>query len=550
VRSVQSTLFALLVASGAAFADTTMNLTQGVSPISHDVYELHMIIFYICVVIGVGVFGAMFYSMFYHRKSRGAKAAQFHHHPLLEITWTIIPAIILALMAIPATKVLFNMNNESKEDLTIKITGYQWKWHYEYMEDGVKFFSNLSTPQDQMRNLAPKGPNYLREVDHPLVVPIHKKIRFLITSNDVNHAWWVPDFGVKRDALGGFINEAWTIIDKPGTYYGQCAELCGVNHAFMPIVVTATTEQGYKAWIAQQKGESTQGEADTNREWTMKELMTKGEEIYSRICSACHQPGGVGMPPTFPALKGSNIATGPIPGHVDIVFNGKAGTAMQAFKGQLSDVELASIITYERNAFGNNTGTLVQPIQIKTLRDGKTLPEALAATPSAKGAEAAPSKTPATKPADTVANPAAPATKPANPVANSATPAAATAAPAAKAQEPAAAVSPEDALKAAIERGEKVYTSTCAVCHQPGGTGLPPTFPALKGSPIATGPVAGHLDRVLNGKPGTAMQAFKDQLNDQDLADVITYERNAWGNNTGTLVKPEDTKAARAQGQK
>jgi cytochrome c oxidase subunit 2 len=433
------------------------------------------------------------------------------------------------------------------------------------MEDGVKFFSNLSTPQDQMHNLAPKGPNYLREVDHPLIVPIHKKIRFLITSNDVNHAWWVPDFGVKRDALGGFINEAWTIVDKPGTYYGQCAELCGVNHAFMPIVVTATTEEAYKAWIAQQKGETTQGEADTNREWTMKELMTKGEEIYSRICSACHQPGGVGMPPTFPALKGSKIATGPLPDHVNIVFNGKAGTAMQAFKGQLSDVELASIITYERNAFGNNTGSLVQPIQIKTLRDGKTMAEALAAVPSAKGIEVS-NKTSTPKPAGTtsqasansaattaaaatpaIATPAATATPAAIPAAT-ATPAAIPAATATP-EQPAAASSPEEALKAAMERGEKIYTNTCAVCHQPGGTGLPPTFPALKGSPIATGPVVGHLDRVLNGKPGTAMQAFKDQLNDQDLADVITYERNAWGNNTGTLVKPEDTKAARVQGQ-
>lgn len=532
MRSVQSTLFALLTASGTAFASATMNLTPGVSPISHDVYELHMTVFWICVAIGFIVFSAMFYSMIYHRKSIGAKPAQFHSHHYLEIAWTIIPAIILILMAIPATKVLLNMNNEEKEDITIKITGYQWKWHYEYLEDGVSFFSNLSTPQDQMHNQAPKGPNYLREVDHPLVVPIHKKIRFLITSNDVNHAWWVPDFGVKRDAIGGFINEAWTIVDKPGTYFGQCAELCGVNHAFMPIVVMATTEQGYKDWVAQQKGEATQGAADTNRVWAMKELMTRGEGVYSRICAACHQPGGVGMPPTFPALKGSKIATGPVADHVNIVFNGKAGTAMQAFKGQLSDVEIASIITYERNAFGNNTGTMVQPAQIKALRDGKSMADALATKPSGKAAPAAPAPKPTT-PTPTTA-PASPAPAPA---------------PTAAAAAPAAPASPADALKAAIERGEKIYTTTCAVCHQPGGTGMPPTFPALKGSPIATGPVAGHLDRVMNGKPGTAMQAFKDQMNDQDLADVITYERNAFGNNTGTLVTPEEVKAARAQGQ-
>lgn len=533
MRNVQSTLFALLAASGTACAETTFNLTEGVSPISHDIYQLHMTIFWVCVAIAVVVFGAMFYSMFYHRKSRGAKAADFHSHPWLEITWTIVPVIILVLMAIPATRVLLNMASDEKETLTIKITGYQWKWHYEYIEDGVSFFSNLSTPAAQMHNQAPKGPHYLREVDHPLVLPIHRKIRFLVTSNDVNHAWWVPDFGVKRDAVAGFINEAWTKIDKPGTYYGQCAELCGVNHAFMPIVAIAMTEQGYQDWVAQQKGQATQGEAETNRAWTMKELMANGEQVYGKICAACHQPGGTGLAPTFPALKGSKIATGPVEGHVEIVFNGKSGTAMQAFKGQLNDVDLASVITYERNAFGNNTGTMVQPIQIKALRDGKSMSDALATKPSAAGAKTSPTPAPTT--------PAGGSTTTAATSAAAAMPAAQTAAPA----QPATAALAED-MKSVMERGEKVYQTTCAVCHQVAGTGLPPTFPALKGGAIATGPVAGHMDRVLNGKPGTAMQAFKDQMNDQDLADVITYERNAWGNNKGDVVKPEDIKAARS----
>ncbi len=520
MRRVQSTLFALLAASSAAYADTTLNLTEGVAPISHDVYQLHMAIFWVCVIIGIGVFGVMFYSIIYHRKSRRAKAAQFHSHPWLEITWTIVPAIILILMAIPATKVLLNMNNHEKDDITIKITGYQWKWHYEYIEDGISFFSNLSTPMDQLHNQAPKGEFYLREVDHPLVIPIHKKIRFLVTSNDVNHAWWVPDFGIKRDAIAGFINEAWTMVDKPGIYRGQCAELCGINHAFMPIVVVATTEQGYRDWVAQQKGQATQGAADVNKTWAMQELMKEGEQVYTRICAACHQPGGTGLPPTFPALKGSKVATGPLANHVTTVFNGVSGTAMQAFKNQLSDVELAGVITYERNAFGNNTGTSVQPIQIKAFRDGKSIEEALATKPSGKAQ--APAGSTSTAPA-----PGAPA-------------AGTTLAPAAP-----SAASPADELKAAMARGEKVYMGTCAVCHQPTGMGMPPTFPALKGSPIATGPVAGHINRVLNGKPGTAMQAFKDQFNDQDLADVITYERNAWGNNTGTLVTPADIKTAR-----
>lgn len=562
MRRIQSTLFTLLAASNAAFAETTLNLTPGVSPISHDVYELHMTVFWICVFIGIVVFGAMFYAMIYHRKSRGAKAAEFHHHTWLEITWTIIPVIILVLMAIPATKVLLNMNNYEKDELTIKVTGYQWKWHYEYIEDGVSFFSNLSTPIAQMRNLEPKGPNYLREVDHPLVVPIHKKIRFLITSNDVNHAWWVPDFGVKRDAISGFINEAWTRIDKPGTYRGQCAELCGINHAFMPIVVIATTDQGYKDWLAQQKGQATQGEADTNRAWAKDELMKKGEQVYGSICAACHQPSGIGLPPTFPALKGSKIATGPIADHINTVFNGKSGTAMQAFKSQLSDVDIASVITYERNSWGNNTGTLVQPIQIKAYRDGKSITDALAVQPGATNAAPAgttPTPPPAggEKPAAPVAP--APAVAPTTPVAiptpaTAPTTPAAAASPAAGAQLAAAptavAGSPAEQLQAAMARGEKVYTNTCAVCHQPGGTGLPPTFPALKGSPIATGPVAGHIDRVAHGKQGTAMQAFLDQLNDQDIADVVTYERNAWGNNTGTLVAPAEIKAVRDQDKK
>lgn len=524
MRSIQFILLVLLAFSGTAYADSIYNLTPGVSAVSRDVYQLHMTIFWICIVIGGLVFSAMFYAIINHRKSKGAKPAEFHTHPVLEITWTIIPVIILVLMAIPATKVLFRMNNYDQEDLTIKITGYQWKWHYEYMEDGIKFFSNLTTPQDQIDNKAPKSANYLREVDNPLVVPIHKKIRLLITSNDVNHAWWVPDLAVKRDAIGGLINEAWTVIDKPGVYRGQCAELCGIKHAYMPIVVIATSEQGYKDWVAQQKGQASSGASDVNRLWTMKELLAKGEQVYSRICSACHQPGGVGMPPTFPALKGSKIATGPIEGHVNIVVNGKTGTMMQAFLNQLSDVELASVITYERNSFGNNTnGSMLQPINIKALRDGMSIDDALKVKPTGKVdvSSAASVVTTAPVSAETV-QPAVPAP---------------TAAPA-------------DDLKSAMERGEKVYTQTCAACHQPTGLGMPPTFPALKGSPIATGPVATHIDRVMNGKPGTAMMAFKDQYKDQELADVITYERNAWGNNTGTHVKAEDIQAARQLGQK
>ena len=557
MRSIQSTLFTLLAASSTAFAESSLNLTPGVTPVSHDIYELHMTIFWICVAIGVVVFGAMFYSILNHRKSKGAKPAEFHSHQALEITWTIIPFIILIVMAIPATKVLMRMNNTEQEELTIKITGYQWKWQYEYIEDGISFFSNLSTPVAELTNKAPKNPDYLRQVDHPIVVPIHKKIRFLITSNDVNHAWWVPELGVKRDGIAGFINEAWAKIDKPGTYRGQCAELCGINHAFMPIVVIATTEQGYKDWVAKQKGQVSQGEAEINKQWTLDELTKHGQEVYGRICAACHQPTGLGLPPTFPALKGSKVATGPIEKHIDTVFNGVSGTAMQAFKSQLSDVELASVITYERNAWGNNTGSMVQPIQIKALRDGKSIKDALTVMPS-NNAPSSPSTPPQPKNLEKVTQmPAAgagntidpndtkhPQPKTVEPKADKANSATSSAASAPK---EAAAASPEDALKAAIERGEKVYLSNCAACHQPTGLGMPPVFPALKGSAVATGPVEGHIHLVLNGKPGTAMQAFKGQLKDQDLADVITYERNAWGNDTKSLVKSEDIAAARQQ---
>jgi cytochrome c oxidase subunit 2 len=524
VRSVQSTLFALLVASNAAFADSSLNLTQGVSPLSHDIYDLHMMVLYICAVIGALVFGAMFYSMYHHRKSRGAVAKNFHSHFALEVTWTIVPALILALMAIPATRVLIKMNNDEKEDVTIKVTGFQWKWHYEYLNEGISFFSNLSTPQDQLNNLAPKGVNYLREVDNPIVVPIHKKIRFLVTSNDVNHAWWVPDLAVKRDALAGFINEGWTIIDKAGIYRGQCAELCGARHAYMPIVVVAMSEQGYADWVNQQKGGSSQADIDVARSWTMQELIAKGEKVYGTICAACHLPTGMGNPPTYPALKGDKVTTGPIAEHINTVFNGRAGTAMQAFKSQLSDTDIAAVITYERNAWGNNTGTMVQPASIKALRDGKSMADALATKPSGK----VPAATPAKSGAPVAAGKTAPTATPAAP------------------PKPA---SPADQLKDAIVRGEKVYNTTCVACHQVAGTGMPPTFPALKGSPIATGPKAGHMERVMFGKPGTAMQAFKDQLSDQDIADVITYERNAWGNNKGDIVTPDEVKAARNNGQ-
>lgn len=391
MRALPFNLFFLLFASPLAQASYTVNLTPGVTPISHDIYNLHMTIFWICVAIGVVVFSVMFYAIIYHRKANGFKADQFHSNIWIELTWTMIPLVILILMAIPATRVLINMDdNAVKPDITIKITGYQWKWRYEYLDHGINFFSNLSTPFDQLSGKAPKGPHYLREVDHPLVLPIHKKVRFLITSNDVIHSWWLPDLGVKRDAIPGYINESWARINRPGMYQGQCAELCGINHALMPIVILAVSEKGFNDWIAQQKGgkppvtpstaTSPTGAKPTTaptaaapattapKKYTMEELMKHGEQVFLGTCAACHKPDGTGQPPVFPALKGSPIATGPLPAHLNRVLNGKPGTAMQAFKTQFNDDDLAAVITYERNAWGNNTGEAVQPSQVEAAR--------------------------------------------------------------------------------------------------------------------------------------------------------------------------------------
>jgi cytochrome c oxidase subunit 2 len=387
MRFLQSALL-ILFASSYAKAAWEINLPSGVTLVSHDIYHLHMTIFWICVAIAMIVFGVMFYSIIHHRKSKGAKAASFHEHLWLELTWTFIPFVILILMAVPATKVLIHMRDTSKADITIKITGYQWKWRYEYIDQGISFFSNLATPFTQIHNQAPKDANYLHTVDHPLVVPIHQKIRFLVTSNDVIHSWWVIDFGLKQDAVPGYINEAWTRIDKPGTYYGQCAELCGVNHSYMPIVVIAVPKKDFDAWVMQQKGIApppvTQPQLSTpptistkpatstttvaGKKYTLADLMSHGEQIYLNTCAVCHQPSGEGMPPTFPALKGDKTTKGPVNTHISTVLNGRPGTSMQAFKDQLNDDDLAAVITYERNAFGNNTGDAVQPEQVKALR--------------------------------------------------------------------------------------------------------------------------------------------------------------------------------------
>jgi cytochrome c oxidase subunit II len=358
----------LMSAAGFAAAEYGLNLTPGVTSIAQEAYSLHMLILWICVAIGVVVFGAMFYSIIYHRKSKGAVAAQFHESTAVEIAWTIVPFLILIGMAIPATKALIAMEDTSNSDLSIKVTGYQWKWQYEYLDEEVSFFSTLSTPKEEIFNKAEKNPAYLLEVDNPVVVPVGKKVRLLITANDVIHAWWVPELGMKKDAIPGFVNEMWFNIDRPGTYRGQCAELCGKDHGFMPIVVVAKEQADYEKWVAEQKQSAAAAAADSDREFSMDELMARGEKVYAGNCAACHQANGEGIPGAFPALKGGAITTGPVAGHIDIVLNGKGGTAMAAFAGQLNDADLAAVITYERNAWGNGTGDIVQPADVKAAR--------------------------------------------------------------------------------------------------------------------------------------------------------------------------------------
>ncbi|WP_210404823.1 cytochrome c oxidase subunit II [Hahella sp. CCB-MM4] len=345
-------------------ADWQVNMTRGVTDISESVFNLHMTIFWICVIIGIVVFGVMFWSIFAYRKSKGAKPAQFHESTTVEIIWTIIPFVILIGMAIPATGTLMKMYDTSDSELDIKITGYQWKWRYDYLKDDFGFFSTLATSQDQIYNKDQKGDHYLLEVDEPLVIPVNKKVRFLVTANDVIHSWWVPDLAVKRDAIPGFVNEAWAIVKEPGIYRGQCAELCGKDHGFMPIVVKAVSDQEYQEWVLAKQEQARQEYELKNKQWTLQELVDRGEQVYLKNCAACHQASGEGLPPAFPALKGSAIATGPIENHINTVLHGVSGTAMQAFGPQLSEVDLAAVVTYERNAWGNNKGDMVTPQEI------------------------------------------------------------------------------------------------------------------------------------------------------------------------------------------
>jgi cytochrome c oxidase subunit 2 len=486
-------LILLALGQGSARAEYSLNLVKGVTKVSHDIYDLHMLILWICVLIGIVVFGTMFYSIYHHRKDKGHKAEQFHENTTVEIIWTIIPTVILISMAIPATKTMLELDDVQDSDMSIKVTGWQWKWEYDYLDNGIHFFSSLDEASNKARQLDsgidPRSvSNYLLNVDHPLVIPTNKKIRFVFTAADVIHSWWVPALGWKKDANPGFINEAWTMVEKPGTYRGQCTELCGKDHGFMPIVVVAMDQPDYDAWVKKTQEEAQRGPDLSDQ--SHDQLVAKGATVYEKNCSTCHMPGGEGVPGAFPALKGSAVVKGDIKAQAEIVLNGK--NAMPAFAKMLKADELAAVITYTRNALGNKVGDEIQPKAIQEI-----LPEGASA--SAPTAESS--------------------------------------APKAEAQ-PAASEMTKDEL---IARGKEVYGSNCVSCHQAEGQGMPPTFPALTGSPVVTGDIKAQIDLMMNGKG--MMPAFGKILSATDFAAVVTYTRNGLGNAVNDSIQPKEIEA-------
>jgi len=374
LKSIYQKFLALIIFTPlTSMADWGLNMTQGVTPISKEIYDMHMLTLWVVTIIGILVFGVMFWSIFHHRKSKGVKASKFSHSTTVEIIWTIVPTAIIIALAIPATKLLIKMDDTSESKITIKATGIQWKWKYDYLDEDLTIFSALDAKSTEVSALDSglnpmDSENYLLDVDNPIVLPTNTKIRILTTANDVIHAWWVPDLGWKRDAIPGFINDNWTMINEPGTYRGQCAEICGKGHGYMPIVVKAVSMDEYKTWVAEKKQEQVAAAEASSKEMSMEELMTKGEAVYKANCLACHQANGEGVQGVFPAIAGSQLATKPenLQAHITQIIYGK--NLMPAFGEQLNDGDIASVVTYTRNAFGNDTGDVVQAADVAAER--------------------------------------------------------------------------------------------------------------------------------------------------------------------------------------
>jgi len=372
----------LLASFGITLANATENMPGGpavnqinfaapATKIMEQIHGLHIMMLIICAVIFVGVFGVMFYAILKHRKSLGHKSASFHESTTVEIIWTVVPLLIVIGMALPATKTVVAMKDTTNSDITIKVTGYQWKWGYDYIKgegEGINFLSTLSTSREAINNLAPKSNTYLMEVDNEMVVPVGKKIRLITTANDVIHSWTIPAFGVKQDAIPGFVRDTWFRADRIGTFRGQCSELCGAEHAFMPIVVKVVSAEDYTAWVAEKQKAMSAGGEDPAKVYTLEEQKARGEKVYAANCAACHQPNGKGAG-AFPALDGDKVVNGPKAAQFYILLNGK--NAMPKWGGVLSDADIAAVITYTRNAWGNHTGEVIQTQEIITAHSGK-----------------------------------------------------------------------------------------------------------------------------------------------------------------------------------
>ncbi|AWW46877.1 cytochrome c oxidase subunit II [Polynucleobacter paneuropaeus] len=372
----------LLASLGITLANATENMPGGpavnqinfaapATKIMEQIHGLHIMMLIICAVIFIGVFGVMFYAILKHRKSLGHKSASFHESTTVEIIWTVVPLLIVIGMALPATKTVVAMKDTTNSDITIKVTGYQWKWGYDYIKgegEGINFLSTLSTSREAINNLAPKSNTYLMEVDNEMVVPVGKKIRLITTANDVIHSWTIPAFGVKQDAIPGFVRDTWFRADQIGTFRGQCSELCGAEHAFMPIVVKVVSPEDYTAWVADKQKAMTAGGEDPAKVYTLEEQKARGEKVYAANCAACHQPNGKGAG-AFPALDGDKVVNGPKAAQFYILLNGK--NAMPKWGGVLSDADIAAVITYTRNAWGNHTGEVIQTQEIITAHSGK-----------------------------------------------------------------------------------------------------------------------------------------------------------------------------------
>ncbi len=347
-----------------------LDLHPPATRIAADQHSLHVIMMWICIGIFVAVFGVMFYSILKHRKSIGHKAANFHESVAVEIAWTIVPFVIVIGMGAMATRTVVAMKDTSNADLTIKATGYQWKWGYDYLKgdgEGIKFLSTLDPTHREMSDSGkPQGDNYLLKVDNPLVVPVDRKVRIVTTADDVIHAWMVPSLGVKQDAIPGFVRDTWFRAEKTGDFYGQCAELCGKEHAYMPIHVKVLSQADYAKWVEGKKKEMAAQADDPSKEWKLEELVARGEKVYNANCAACHRPDGKGVGPIKP-LDGSAIVLNDPAAQIKILLNGAANGAMPAWK-TLSDTELAAVMTYTKNSWSNKSGKLVQPSEFVAAR--------------------------------------------------------------------------------------------------------------------------------------------------------------------------------------